>query len=630
MDARTAVRRAGAAIAILAGIWSTWLVVSSGGAITLFGVVVRSHDPLRPLLLCAMSMALWLLTGGRAWLAEGAARLGRRALVRALGDSAVHQAIAVALSVFLLIIGIAYGSTTAGGADSYGYLSQAESLRRGRLSIDQPWVKDVPWPNATWSFAPLGYTPSRPMRFTLGGYSPAEQDRWAIVPTYSPGLPMLMALGKAVGGSCGPFVFAPVGGALLVLTTYLFGLRLGSSTLGLVAALLVAASPPFLLMLFVNMTDVPVAAALALACWCVMGTTMRSAFGASIALAVALLIRPNLVPVVPVFVLWLGWRVASLHDRRWHAWRAVVVLGGVALASIATSAIYWIAYGTPFESGYGATAPYFSLSHIVPNARNYASWFTEVHTPIAWLGLVALALPVKALWPAVSDRSTVIAFALMTGMVIAEFLVYLVLDNNSYLRFFLVCYPFIMLGLASVAMAISRLHRVGGPLVAAGLVIVVMVRGLSLVPEWGILRQRYLEGKLADVADHVRSATPENSVVLASEHSGSLRFYAGRVTLRWDLLPPEWLDRAVAWMAARGVHAYALLDEMEQVSALNRFKGQTLVGVLEGPPVFRFGNKRFFDLGLAPGAKIDTLELPVIDVLPRCRAPEPPPRVVWK
>ena len=626
MDARTAVRRASAAIAMLAGIWSIWLAVSSGGAITLFGVVVRSHDPLRPLLLCAMSIALCLLTGGRAWLAEGAARLGRRAL----GDSAVHQTIAVALSVVLLIIGIAYGSTTAGGADSYGYLSQAESLLRGRLSIDQPWVKDVPWPNATWSFAPLGYTPSRPVRFTLGGYAPAAQDRWAIVPTYSPGLPMLMALGKAVGGLCGPFVFVPLGGALLVLSTYLIGLRLGSSTLGFIAALLVAGSPPFLLMLFVNMTDVPVAAALALACWCVMGATMRSAAGASIALAVALLIRPNLVPVVPVFVLWLGWRVASQHDRRWHAWRAVVVLGGVALASIATSAIYWIAYGTPFESGYGATAPYFSLSHIVPNAHNYAQWFTEVHTPIAWLGLVALALPVKTLWPAVPDRSAVIAFALMTGGVIAEFLVYLVLDNNSYLRFFLVCYPFIMLGLASAAMAVGRVHRIGGPLVAAGLVIVVMVRGLSLVPEWGILRQRYLEGKLADVADHVRAATPENSVVLASEHSGSLRFYAGRVTLRWDLLPPEWLDRAVAWMAARGVRTYALLDDLEQVSALNRFKGQKLAGVLEGPAVFRFGNKRFYDLGLAPGAKIDTLELPVIDVLPRCRAPEPPPRVVWK
>jgi hypothetical protein len=46
--------------------------------------------------------------------------------------------------------------------------------------------------------------------------------------------------------------------------------------------------------------------------------------------------------------------------------------------------------------------------------------------------------------------------------------------------------------------------------------------------------------------------------------------------------------------------------------------------------VFRFGNKRFFDFGLSPEARIETQELPVFDVPLRCRAPEPPPRLVWK
>jgi len=628
---RAWVRVASGAMALVAGLWTIWLLASGGGVTRVFGLLVRSHDPLRPLALFAVSIALFLVTGGPAMLAHAARALAAQSLRSAWARQSTHHVLACALSVFLLVLGIAYGSKTVGGADSYGYLSEAESLLHGRLAIDQPWVRDVPWPNAEWSFTPLGYTPSRPVRFTVLGYAPPAQDRWAIVPTYSPGLPMLMALGKTIGGLCGPFVFAPIGGAILVLSTYLIGLRLGSSGLGLLAAMLVAASPPFLLMHFVNMTDVPVAGALALTCWCVMGTTMRSAWGAAIALAVAMLIRPNLMPIVPVFALWLVWRIAAHPPQRWrHAWRAIVVLGGVAVASIATAAIYWTAYGTPFESGYGETAHYFSLSHIVANARNYAQWFTEVHTPIAWLGLVALALPVRALWPVAADRSAVIAFALMTGVVIAEFLAYLVLDNSSYLRFFLVCYPFIMLGLASVAMAIGRVHHVAAPIVAAGFIIAVIAKGISIVPEWNILGQRYVEGKIADTADHVQARTPENSVVLTSEHSGSLRFYAGRVTLRWDYLPPEWLDRAVAWMAARGVHTYALLDETERVSALNRFKGQKLAGVLEGPPVFRFGNKRFFDFSLAPGAEIETQELPVFDIPLRCRTPEPPPQLVWK
>ena len=48
--------------------------------------------------------------------------------------------------------------------------------------------------------------------------------------------------------------------------------------------------------------------------------------------------------------------------------------------------------------------------------------------------------------------------------------------------------------------------------------------------------------------------------VLTWLHSGSVRYYAGRVTMRYDLLDRDWLDRAVEWLNARGVAVYALLD----------------------------------------------------------------------
>jgi 4-amino-4-deoxy-L-arabinose transferase-like glycosyltransferase len=226
--------------------------------------------------------------------------------------------------------------------------------------------------------------------------------------------------------------------ALLILSTYLIGLRLGSRSLGLLATLLMVTCPPFLLMDFVNMTDVPVAGALVFGCWCLLGTTLRSAAGAGVALAIAFLIRPNLVPLVPLFVLWLAWRIAGEREARArHFWRAVIVLGGIGAAVLATSVIYWLTYGTPFESGYGATASYFAWSHIGPNVRNYAQWFNESHTLFGFLGLVALALPVRLVWPDVSDRRAIVLFALITAMVIGEFLIYLVMDNSSYLRFFL-------------------------------------------------------------------------------------------------------------------------------------------------------------------------------------------------
>jgi hypothetical protein len=633
---RDVVRRATGTLAALSAFWGVWLVAFGGAAVTILGARVRSHDPLRPFLLFAVSLAIFLLTGGGTTIVVGLgvlrprARAGWAWLVRAWHRDELHHAIVGAAALFVLVIGIAWGSTAAGGSDSFGYLSEAELWLQGRQSISQPWVKDVPWPDATWVFAPLGYTPSRPTRFTIAGFGPT-QDPWAIVPTYSPGLPMLMALGKAMGGVCGPFMITPIGGALLVLCTYLIGLRLGSPTRGLIAALVLAASPPFLLMHFVNMTDVPVAGVFALACWCALGTTVRSAVGAAVALAVALLIRPNLLPVMPVFAVWLGWRVVSHQPERWrHVLRAVIVLAGVGVGSLATAAIYWFTYGTPFESGYGATGHYFALSHVVPNIRNYTEWFIEAHTVLGFVGLLALAVPVKALWRDVRERSALVAFAAMTVIMIAEFMIYLVLDNSSYLRFFLVCYPFLMLGLATVAVALAGVQRIAGPILATALVGSVVVKGLMILPQWGVFDQGLLEAKLADVAAHVRRATPDNSVVLTMNHSGSLRYYAGRVTLRWDYLDPNWLDKAVAWMAERGVHAYALLDDFEQPEAVKRFRGQKLVAVLEGPPVFHFGNKLFYDLAVPPGSTVETINLPVLDVGPTCWTPYPPPALVWK
>jgi hypothetical protein len=627
---RAWVRRASGAMALVAGLWTIWLLVSGGGVTRVFGVLVRSHDPLRPLALCAISIALFLLACGHTTIGHALARQRWRSLARLLGSRVAHHVLVTALSVVLLVIGVAYGSTAAGGADSFGYLSQAELWLKGRLTIAQPWVKDIPWPKAVETFSPLAYTQTWPTQFTLGGFQ-RERDPWALVPVYSPGLPMLMAIAKKFGGACGPFVVVPFTGALLVLSTYLIGLRLGSSLLGLLGALLVATSPPFLLMHFVNMSDVPVAAAMAIACWCLLGTTIGSAVGGSIALAAMLLIRPNLVPLVPIVIGWLAWRVAQARtDRSRHLARAAIVLAGIGAGSLATAGIYWLLYGSPFQSGYGPTASYFSPSHFGPNLRNYTTWFTEAHTPLAFLGFVALAFPMKALWRDVADRTAIAAFALMTAIVVAEFLFYLVFDNSSYLRFLLVFYPLIMLGLASIALAIARLHRIAGPAVAAALLLVVCANGVRVSLEWGVFNQGLFEAKVADVSELVRRATPNNSVVIAGVHSGSLRYYAGRVTMRWDMLPEDWLDRAVAWLAERGVHTYALFEESEHALAVNRFAGQELAGVLAGEPVFRFGNQVFYDLGLPPGTAGETVILPVPDIAPKCWTPAPPPALIWK
>ena len=129
--------------------------------------------------------------------------------------------IAGVLAAAIFVVGLMYATTAASGSDTSGYVSYAELLLQGRIEVAEPWVRDVPWPNALWTFAPLGYHPP-----------PGHESADALVPMYAPGLPMLLALSKAIGGQAAMFGLVPLAGALLVLATFGIGRRLGSSAPG--------------------------------------------------------------------------------------------------------------------------------------------------------------------------------------------------------------------------------------------------------------------------------------------------------------------------------------------------------------------------------------------------------------
>jgi hypothetical protein len=86
-----------------------------------------------------------------------------------------RRALVLAMAAGTLVIGLRSGSRAAAGADAYGYISQAYLWIDGDLRVEQPWVDDVPWPNAHWTFSPLGYRPV------------GEPGDRAIVPTYCRG-----------------------------------------------------------------------------------------------------------------------------------------------------------------------------------------------------------------------------------------------------------------------------------------------------------------------------------------------------------------------------------------------------------------------------------------------------------
>ena len=143
---------------------------SYAGLGRLAGARIRSHDWTRPAALAIASAAM------AAWLSRQRLRDGLARAWPVVDSLAAGRAITTAALLWTAAASLAFSTRTAGGSDSFGYLSQARLLAAGRLTDTIPLDHDGLPPSI---LIPLGYT---------SGLSPD-----VIVPTYPPGLPLLMA-----------------------------------------------------------------------------------------------------------------------------------------------------------------------------------------------------------------------------------------------------------------------------------------------------------------------------------------------------------------------------------------------------------------------------------------------------
>ena len=381
---------------------------------------------------------------------------------------------------------------------------------------------------------------------------------------------------------------------------------------GLVAAWLVMASPTYLFMLALPMIDVPVAALWTVAfLFLLRGNTVLVANGrrphsrdlralrTALRVVNALLagLDPlTLAPLVRLVVPASGCcstgagRARRRVPTRRDADRAV--LCAVASASVAIAMLFKHWYGSPLQSGYGGLDVLFAWSNIVPNLRNYFSWLVETQTIFALAGLLAVSCRCRA-----SGRNAPIAgsssiIGLFVAVLWAEYCIYLGFDAWWFLRFLLPAWPFMMLGLAALLLAVARRVAQFGFVVVTWLVVGSGRYTFDIGQARGAFTLRQSDRQYVAAAQLTRSMTPENSVVFTLLHSGSMRYYGGRMTMRFDLLDKEWLDRAVAWLAERGIASYVLLDGPEVDDfrarfAINSwFDGSTILPLftIKGPP----------------------------------------------
>jgi hypothetical protein len=69
------------------------------------------------------------------------------------------------------------------------------------------------------------------------------------------------------------------------------------------------------------------------------------------------------------------------------------------------------------------------------------------------------------------------------------------------------------------------------------------------------------------------------------QQSGSVRYYSGRLTLRFDWIPPDKLDRVVADLVRLDYHPYVLLEQWEEPNFREQFSRSSRAGALDWPPV---------------------------------------------
>src|SRR5262245_12799407 len=200
--------------------------------------------------------------------------------------------VAIAAAVAAIAVAVRFESFAAGGSDSACYLSAAQLLAHGALRSDQPLARTAPWPHAAATFTPAGHIPS-------------PVDPAAVVPIFPPGLPLLMAVSMTIART--PFLVVPLLGALTIWLAFVVGRSVDGPFTGAAAAVLTACSPVFLYQVVQPMTDVPAAAWWLLAIAFTIGGEHRRArpLAAGLAASMAVLTRPNLLPLAGILLLYL-------------------------------------------------------------------------------------------------------------------------------------------------------------------------------------------------------------------------------------------------------------------------------------------------------------------------------------
>jgi hypothetical protein len=472
--------------------------------------------------------------------------------------------------VFLAYLGMVrhFSSDVPGGSDSWGYVSEAMRLSHGRFYEPERVLSRFGLPEDPSLTHPLAYL---------------EKGSDGTVPTYPFGYPLLMAFAIRLLGLQAAFWVTPLLAAGAVLLTYWLGRAFLGPAGGVVAAVLVGVLPNFLSGAFPPMSDVPAAffGALTLVALLAMPAGIRADVTLGAALGVGVWVRPNMGLLIGVVGVWLAWQ------REWR--RLARVALAVAPFLLIVALVNWHLYGAPWRSGYGDLPLGGPLAEILARGARH---LLRLNTQQAGVGLVLFALALIWNRLAVSRR-------ILMGGVFAAFLcffaAYRIDDAWWYLRFLVPAMPAVAVLEAGFLIYLAR----PGPLrrtrvAAVALATCVLALGsLRYGERKGVFSAWEGEQKYPRVAAFVAQKVEPPALVLAMQHSGSIRFYTDLPTARYDLGTPEKLADTLARVGQAGGNLYLVADdwEIDDINAHGRgflFAGADRLGFVAPGHIFLF------------------------------------------
>lgn len=454
--------------------------------------------------------------------------------------------LAAGLAAYAVLLYILIGAVP-GGSDNSGYFNEARLFARGEIHAPMRMLAAIPAADVPYLYVPLGFKPSA---------GAASQ----LVPTYPPGLPLMLVPSARIIGwqHAGDFLLLVHSLAGIALTFALGRLCGLPGSWSLVGAAVLAASPIYLITSLQALSDVPATVWAIAAVAAALRSRDRSgwALASGACITVGFLVRPsNFLVAIPVLL------AAGPSPRRLF----LVALGSVP-GIAAWMAINHVAYGDALQSGYGAIGGEFHSGLILGTLSFYARWLPLLLSPVVVLAPLLLA-------PSRTPPRVAAVLLSWAAAFLAFYSAYRWTHEQWwFLRFVLPAAPALIVG--GLAVLLHWLERWGTGAWSRLLPVVVLVLAVGIeLGQTKPLREAWAIGhgerKYGRVGQWLDAHVPKDSVLVVSQASGALYYFTGYILLRHDQITPPVAERIRSSVLSENRVLYAVLFPFE-LDALKR------------------------------------------------------------